>query len=713
MLAVFTNKVFELSLMILEILILRQGWKRPTFYQFISSSSLKIFLTIAVSFLGQALSAQNSVSDSLRRIVSLQRHDSTELNALLNLSFELSRNDPPNAKVYAHQAVKLAQVLKKDSRVANGYQYLVTLSQSSGQPDSALHYLKLMENLVQSNPSISKIKISYNQAAGLFFKNQGQYSKALPYMLETLKLLPYENENRAGLLLNLGNTFYELGDYKNAMTNHLQSLTLFEKLNSKRGQSFCLQSLGNDFFELGQYAAAKKYLLQSEKIKRELGDKRGELSSWMTLGSVYQQTNKPEISMNYFKKALVRARELKLVTEESQILFNLGSLLKTIKKPDEASKRFSEGLLLARQLGDSSLVSRIKTYIVAMQTDMEKEKVVEQTLLDNIEISLEKGALSNTAEGHFELARWYESRKQFDKALENLKKGQQLNDSLTGKEVILQIKNLEEAYKSDKKEKEIALLKKDQELQKLEVKRQQANTTIIAIALISVVIISIILVNRYRVVNRTRRLVEIERMRNTIARDLHDDIGSTLSSINIISQMALQEQNARLPDGQGNIATFQRIAQHASNMMESMSDIVWSINPNNDSGERVISKMKEFTAEMLDPLDINYKFSGDETVDALELDVTKRKNLFLIFKEAINNAAKYSSATLINIHFRKENNFINIHIADNGKGFDIVNSTKGNGLRNMKERAENINAKLEIISDMNLGTTIALTLPIT
>ena len=674
---------------------------------------MKVSFTIAIIFSAQALAAQTTVIDSLQHIVSLQQYDSTELNALLNLSNEFLRKDLLKSKVYAHQAVALAQSLKKDNRVANGYQYLVAISQSSGKPDSAHYYLGLMENLVKSNPSSSKIKISYNQAAGLFYKNQGEYNKALPHMLDNLKMLPDENENRAGQLLNLGNTYYSMGDYKNAMTFHLQALTLFEKLDSKRGQSFCLQSLGNDFFELGQYAAAKKYLLQSEKIKRELGDKRGELSSWMTLGSVYQQTNKPEISMNYFNKALVRARKLKLVTEESQILFNLGSLLKTTQKTDEASKRFSEALLLARQLGDSSLVSRIKTYVISMQTDIEKEKAVEQTLLNNIEISLEKGALSNTAEGHFELAKWYESRKQFEKAYENLRKGQQLNDSLKGNEVVLQIKNLEEAYKSDKKEKEIALLKKDQELQKLEVKRQQANTSIIAIVLISVVIISIVLVNRYRVVNRTRRLIEMERMRNTIARDLHDDIGSTLSSINIISQMALQEKNACLPDGQGNIATFQRIAQHTSNMMESMSDIVWSINPNNDSGERVISKMKEFTAEMLDPLDINYKFSGDETLDVLELDVTKRKNLFLIFKEAINNAAKYSSATSINIHFRKENNFIHIHISDNGKGFDIVNSTKGNGLRNMKERAENINSKLEIISDINRGTTIGLTLPIT
>ena len=666
----------------------------------------KVIPVFLLVFGAEILCAQPSLIDSLQRIVSLQHHDTTELNALLNLSNEFLRKDLQKAKVYAHQSVTLAQALKKNHRLANGYGYLVALSQNSGEPDSALYYLGLLESLVKSNPSVSRIKLSYNQSAGLFYKNQGQFSKALPHMLDNLKLLPHENENRAGQLLNLGNTYNSMGDFKNAMTYHLQALTLFEKLNSKRGQSFCLQALGNDFFELEQYAAAKKYLLQSEKIKVELGDKRGELTSWITLGAVYQQTNKPEISMRYFNKALVRARELKLVTEEAQVLFNLGSLLKTTKKTDEASKMFLEALVLARQLGDSSFVSRIKTYQVSMRTDAQKEREEEQTLLDNIEISLEKGALTNTAEGHFELAKWYESQKQFEKAYENLKQGQQLNDSLKGNEVILHLRKLEEEYKNDKKEKEIALLKKDQELQKLDLGRQQANTTIIIIALISVIVISIVLVNRYRVLNRTRRLVEMERMRNTIARDLHDDIGSTLSSINIISQMALQEKN-------GNGEHFQRIAQHSSTMMESMSDIVWSINPNNDSFGQVISKMKEFTAEILDPLDITYTFSGEEHLDAFKLDVSKRKNLLLIFKEAINNSAKYSTANSINIRFEKENGSLHVSITDNGKGFEVSNGSTGNGLRNMKERANTIHGKLEVKSSPQTGTEVILTMPLT
>ena len=273
-------------------------------------------------------------------------------------------------------------------------------------------------------------------------------------------------------------------------------------------------------------------------------------------------------------------------------------------------------------------------------------------------------------------------------------------------EYLRQLKELETKYNSEKKEKEIALLKKDQELQKLELQRQRASTSFIIVALISVVLISILLINRYRVLNRTRRLVEMERMRNTIARDLHDDIGSTLSSINIISQMALQEQS-------GDTSNFLRIAQHSSTMMDSMSDIVWSINPNNDSWEQVISKMKEFAAEILDPLDIPYTFSGEENLHAFKLDVAMRKNLFLIFKEAINNAAKYSGATKVEVALWRNNGALAMSVKDNGVGFDIKSlGDRGNGLRNMGARAKAIGAHFYLETGKGDGTEIKVVMPL-
>lgn len=650
--------------------------------------------------------AQTKSIDSLKQIVDLNRQDTVHLEALLGLTNEFLRRDLPAAKSYALATVALANNPSEAKWLSGAYNYLITIYQQTGKPDSSLYFLKLSAELIGKFSGNVRMKYNYNQAAGLFYKNRGELKQALPFMLDNLKIWTKQDENRAGLLLNLGNLYFNMGDFPKATDYHLQSLRLFESLKNLRGQSFCLQSLGNDLFNLKQLASAKGYYERSLQLKKQLADNRGIANSTISLGDVYKDLNDFKKSESYYQAALTLVKEMKVPGEEARVLHQLGLLYKRMNENEKARESFTKSMVISNQIDDSVTLVKTRSELLAIDLAESNQKKMETQLLEGLNTLIRTGDRQQEALEYYRLSEFYAQQKDFEKSLYYLKKHEALIDSVEGGAVLVQLKDLEEKYKSDKKEKEIALLKKDQELQKLELSRQQANTTIIIIALISVVIISIVLVNRYRVLNRTRRLIEMERMRNTIARDLHDDIGSTLSSINIISQMALKEAN-------GSSSHFQRIAQHSSSMMESMSDIVWSINPNNDSLEQVISKMKEFTAEILDPLDINYTFSGEENLDAFKLDVSMRKNLFLIFKEAINNSAKYSSATSITIHFKKENNAIQITITDNGKGFDIISSTAGNGLRNMKERADTIHGKLEVKSSPGAGTEVLLTLPIT
>ncbi len=648
---------------------------------------------------------QTKVIDSLQQFIEKHSRDTNEIKALHRLGVEFMRKDINKAKSYLYQEVALAKSLTTNFGLSSGYSGLVGVHQITGLLDSAQHYLDLMKILAQDVTN-KKAVTNYFSTAGLFYKNQGKFKEALPYLLEGLRLSKNgDKTDFAGQLLNVGNAYSNLKDLKNAADYHLKALTLFEEVKNKRGQSFCLNSLGNDYLDLEQYTAAEKYFLQSEKLKEELGDNRGVLTSWMNLGIVYQQTNKADLSMLYFNKALVRARELKLSIEELRLLFNIGSLLKQTKKNEEATKNFSEALVLARQAGDSAFVSRIKTYLVALQNDVQKEKREESILLQNIKISLETGSLDITAEGYFGLAKWHASRKQFEKAYENLKQAQQLTDSIRGNQVILQLKKLEEEYNAVKKEKEIALLKKDQELKTLALSRQKVLITSIAIAFISVVVIAILLINRYRVMNRSKRLLEIEKVRNNIARDLHDDMGSALSSINILSQVALVEKN-------GNTQSYlQRIGDQSARMMEDMGDMVWSINPRNDSMSQVLIRMREFASEIFELKNIEYQFT-DNGMEHFTLNAEQRKNLFLIYKETINNAAKYSQADKIEINLHQQDHSLIMSIKDNGQGFDEQTIKAGNGLRNLRERAKEINGTLELRSAIGNGTEVHLKVPI-
>jgi signal transduction histidine kinase/ligand-binding sensor domain-containing protein len=209
---------------------------------------------------------------------------------------------------------------------------------------------------------------------------------------------------------------------------------------------------------------------------------------------------------------------------------------------------------------------------------------------------------------------------------------------------------------------------------------------------------------------RLTKLLAVERIRNKVARDLHDDVGSTLSTINILSSMA---KTKLLTDPVKTSEYISKITDNSQYMMEAMDDIVWSIKPNNDNMQKIIARMREYASSILEPKDIDIHFSVDENIFSLKLDMETRRDMFLIFKEAINNSAKYSQCSEIEIRLNYENKKLTVSISDNGKGFDVQKADSGNGLGNMTKRAEALHGSITIQSKEGNGTHIILLVPVT
>ncbi|HMO33048.1 MAG TPA: GAF domain-containing protein [Lacibacter sp.] len=203
---------------------------------------------------------------------------------------------------------------------------------------------------------------------------------------------------------------------------------------------------------------------------------------------------------------------------------------------------------------------------------------------------------------------------------------------------------------------------------------------------------------------RISKYLTEDRLRTKIARDLHDEMGSTLTSINILSKVAME----RGQENDGIRPYLQKIKDHSGTMMESMSDIVWAINPANDSMEKLLIRMKEFAAELLEPVRMNYYFETTGLDHPSLLNLEERKDLYLIFKEAVHNATKYSEATELLITLRYDEGELLLRVADNGRGFDRGVVKAGNGLRNMEARARSMQAVLEMESFPGTGTRITL-----
>lgn len=212
---------------------------------------------------------------------------------------------------------------------------------------------------------------------------------------------------------------------------------------------------------------------------------------------------------------------------------------------------------------------------------------------------------------------------------------------------------------------------------------------------------------------RMNQVLKVERMRNNIAQDLHDEVGSTLSSVSIYASVA-RKAGMTLP---GNIVMLlDKISNSTTKMMEGMNDIVWATKADNDTFEEVTNRMRAFAVNITEAKGIVLTFNVRGAVEKVKVDMQLRKNIYLLFKEVINNAVKHSECRHIHVDLLLANKKLNITIKDDGKGFDIeqvqsnAGNLGGNGINGIKDRAKQIGAKLEIDSVIGEGTTVALSL---
>jgi ligand-binding sensor domain-containing protein/two-component sensor histidine kinase len=207
---------------------------------------------------------------------------------------------------------------------------------------------------------------------------------------------------------------------------------------------------------------------------------------------------------------------------------------------------------------------------------------------------------------------------------------------------------------------------------------------------------------------RVNKILAVERIRNRVARDLHDDMGSTLSTINILSSMAKAKLNT---DRVKTAEYINKISDNSQRMMEAMDDIVWAIKPANDSMQKIIARMREYATSILEAKDIELSFIVADAVYDIKLNMEARRDLFLIFKEAVNNIAKYSHCERTWIQLTMQSNKLQMIVKDDGVGFEVNLADGGNGLGNMKKRADALNGNLSIQSKRAQGTIITLTIP--
>lgn len=536
------------------------------------------------------------------------------------------------------------------------------------QYDSAKYYLTRSQGLAEQIKDYPRLAGIYNSWGNLHLQ-EGDKTEALKKYIYAAKLqdsLLNDPLGEATALANIGNVQYLMGNLNNGLEYIKEAQTLAQANDLKNVIAYTSQLVGRIYRKQNKLDEALIEYQKALNVYLQMGQKREACETYVSSGNIHFDKTSFQEALNKYKTALNIAKEISNDPLLGMIYAAMSSTLHQLKRNNEAILYADSAQTIGKKIND------------------------QYTVLDSYEI----------------LSLIFESQKDYQESLSHFRKYSRLKDSLNEVTNRGQFEELEMKYQNEKKTTEIEFLKSDKALNEANLSRQRALQIGTTVALLSVIIISILLVNRYRVINKAKRLLEIERVRNNIARDLHDDIGSTLSSINILSKVAMVEP------GSNTQHYLQRIGDQSTRIMEEMGDIVWSIHPGNDAIDKIITRMREFINETFEPLDITCQFS-EKIEGVFSLDAEKRKNLFLILKETVNNAIKYSQATHIEITLIKIDQSLVLSIKDNGQGFDENKIKAGNGLRNIRERSKEIHGNITINSGLDNGTTLQLIFPIT
>lgn len=208
---------------------------------------------------------------------------------------------------------------------------------------------------------------------------------------------------------------------------------------------------------------------------------------------------------------------------------------------------------------------------------------------------------------------------------------------------------------------------------------------------------------------RVARLLEVERIRTRIATDLHDDIGSSLTQIAILSEIARSRAEANDPV----LADLvEKIAATSRELVDAMSDVVWAINPTEDRLGDLVQRIRRFGADLSDSQNVEFHFRAPSSENGVVVDADERREAYLVFKESVNNAIKHSGCTSVESDLAVDDGWLVLRVHDDGHGFDTDAGSDGYGLASMQARARSVGGSFCVVSDPDYGTTETLRMPL-
>jgi two-component system sensor histidine kinase UhpB len=432
----------------------------------------------------------------------------------------------------------------------------------------------------------------------------------------------------------------------------LRSLRLQEQYNVQPRIATTYGGIGNAYRDLNKPREALSYYQQALVLMHVEKNTSGMAIIENSIGICYDGLERYDKSLTYYKLALKHATEIQFALLQADILVNIGLALKLAKRPQEGLPFVERSLAIAQKQQNKEGMSTAYFNLGQIYEELKQYTPAEKHLKKALDLATESGNKKKIADYTQGLADLYGGMKNFQQAyVFQLEKNKQI-DSTTAVRISAEAQRLVAQYKAEKKEQQIKLLHQQAQLREKELtnKRLQTNGLLIGGVLLLLLgaAVSAWLQNRARL----RRLEEAQRLRKQIAHDLHDEVGSTLSSISLLSGMVNSLIAQKRPESVER--AVQKINSDARQILEAMDEIIWTINPGNDSLQRIALRQQEYAQPLMESKNIRFSFVTDPALYAVPVSMEVRRSLYLIGKEAINNLIKYSEATEDTVRFERK-----------------------------------------------------------
>ena len=584
--------------------------------------------------------------------------------------------------------------------------------------DSALYYggKAIQESRKLGDSTL--IAQVYSDVGAVYFR-KGDFQSSKENYLIAYKIRKDKKDYRglAKINNNLANIYEKNGQYKLAMTSFLDALQYFESIKDEKNSHITKGNIGLILLKLKNYPKAFTYINDVVEYQEENKATAELCVSCLNLGNVYLQMNDTLNALKQYNKSLKYCNIVGNKKGVSSAYNNIASIKTEQKKSKEALLLYAKSQKAREQL--NSDIDRANFDFNIGEEYLLNNKLAEaKQLFLNTKQVFEKEKLYDKLQINYKsLIRVYAKLNQLDSVSLYVNKLVVVNNQLLENLVIKQTAELETKYQTEKKEK--LLLQKEAEA-------KQKNSIVIAISLLAffIALVGFLIYRQQKQKNQQQEQEfelktaisqietqnKLQEQRLHISRDLHDNIGAQLtfiiSSVENI-KYGFDIQNEKLNKKLSGISEF------AKSTIVELRDTIWAMNNNAIRFEDLKSRILNFIEKAkMAKEGIQFEFYIQENLNQIELSSIVGMNIYRTIQEAINNAIKYSNATKMVVTAVSKNNQLLIEIEDNGNGFDIEKVDLGNGLNNIKKRADEIEATIDIKSQKGLGTKISLSMNI-